>query len=286
MAEELDNELEVEDAENSENDATGENTEGAENEITGEESENNAETEFTVTIEGEEELAKDPNWLKNLRKENREFKKKQKELERQLAEITNKEKQDVEIGPKPTLSDSDIDYNTDKYAEKLAAWIERKQKVVEKENREKDSLKQQQDDYDRKLVIYNEGKTKLPVKDMAEVEDQVKTFLSPQKQGIIVKCAKNPALLVYAIGSNEATLKKLAAITDLAEFSYTLGELENKMKTSNKRVPETQPEKTITGSGSKTSSIDKQLEKLRDEAAKTGNMSKVHAYKRKLREKG
>ena len=289
MAEEETNEeLEVIEPEDTEIELTDDNI-GEVEKKADEPDEKIVETEFVVSIEGEkseseEEQAKDPNWLKNLRKENREMKKKQKEMELKLAEKENKEKTEVEIGKRPTLGDSDIDYDTNLYEKRLADWIERKRLVDEKKVEQEKASKQQQLLWEDKLTSYNEGKKAIPVKDMDDIEDLVKTHLSLVQQSMIVRCAKNPALLVYAIGKNEATLKKIAKITDYAEFAYTLGELENKLKTSNKQVPDTQPEKKITGSGSKSvTSVDKQLEKLREEALKTGDMSKVHAYKRNKR---
>jgi len=60
--------------------------------------------------------------------------------------------------------------------------------------------------------------------------------------------------------------------------------LETKLKvTSRKTAPA--PEKTIKGSGALSGSSDSQLERLREEAARTGDMSKVVAYKQKLKRK-
>jgi len=288
MVDELETEVEVEindeNTENSENDLKE-----TEREESGSADESNLEEEFLVKIDGEkqesdEDLAKDPNWLKNLRKENREFKKKQKELEARLAEKDRKQTELIELGPKPTLSDSDVDYDTVKYESKLADWIERKRFLDESKNKQVQEELKQKSIWEQKITSYNEGKTKIPAKDVNDIEDLVKVHLNPIQQGIIVRCAKNPALFVYAIGKNELTLKRLASISDHAEFAYTIGELENKLKTS-KRVPETSPEKVVTGSGSKSIlSSDKELERLREEAYKTGDMSKVHAYKRKKKQ--
>jgi hypothetical protein len=40
------------------------------------------------------------------------------------------------------------------------------------------------------------------------------------------------------------------------------------------------PERVVTGTGRSSGAVDSTLERLREEAARTGNMSKVVAYKR------
>jgi len=50
------------------------------------------------------------------------------------------------------------------------------------------------------------------------------------------------------------------------------------------RKPATAPEKVLTGTGSTSGSVDSTLDKLRAEAEKTGDYTKVTAYKRKLKQ--
>lgn len=248
------------------------------------------EEEFKVEIEGEtsndeeEEVAlkKEPGWLKNLRKENRELKKKLKESSNNQSE--QKEKV-ISLPAKPKLDDPEIDYDVDKFEIKLTEWHDKKRKVDEVEAEKANKIKEDQLAWETKVSKYNEGKGKLPVKDIDEIEDVVKSSLSIAQQSIIIQGASNPALLVYALGKNKATLARLAAIKNPIEFTWEISKLEDKLKTSKSKKPETLPEKTISGSGVKIQSSDSKLEKLRTEAEKTGNYTKVNAYKRELRGK-
>ncbi|MNR63710.1 hypothetical protein D3C85_1861090 [compost metagenome] len=45
------------------------------------------------------------------------------------------------------------------------------------------------------------------------------------------------------------------------------------------------PERTVSGAGSKVGATDAQLDKLRAEAERTGNYTKLMEYKKKQREK-
>jgi hypothetical protein len=54
----------------------------------------------------------------------------------------------------------------------------------------------------------------------------------------------------------------------------------------NKRKPKTAPEKTIKGTGSISGTVDSNLDRLRAEAERTGDYSKVMQYKRKKRKAG
>lgn len=252
-----------------------------------EESQNLENEELSLTFDGEEseeteeELEKkDPSWLKNLRKKEREQRKRIKELEKQVA---SKNEELPKIGPKPKLDDADIDYDTEKYDNALTKWFEDKKKVEEEESKREATVKSQQEAFNQKLSLYNEAKTKLPVKNFNEIEEEVTSILSIAQQSVIVKVADDPAKLVYALGKNVKTLQKAASFNDLIDFTAFISKLETKLKTSSAKTPVTLPEKVITGSGKPASTFDKELEKLRTEAEKTGDLSKLNAYKRKLK---
>ena len=67
------------------------------------------------------------------------------------------------------------------------------------------------------------------------------------------------------------------------KFSFAVAKLETQLKVTNRKAPP--PEKTVkTGTG-RASAVDSTLERLREEAAKTGDMTKVIAYKRQQRAK-
>lgn len=245
------------------------------------------EEHFSVTIEGEpeeeteEELEKkDPNWIKNLRKGFKEQKKRIRELENQVSK--KDEVEVVKLNPKPKLNDPDIDYDTEKYDEKLAQWFEDKRKVEHEEKKRQDIVKKQQESFQNKFNSYTESKSKLPVKDFNEVEAEVVSILSKSQQSVIVKIADDPAKLVYALGKNSKILEQLSKIEDLIEFTAFITKLESKLKISIvKTAPP--PEKQISGERGRVISNDNKLDQLRKEAERTGDYTKINAYKKSLK---
>ena len=241
------------------------------------------EDEVVVTIgEGspssdDEETTSAPQWVKDLRKEHRELKREKRELERRLQSVTEEEIKPVKLGEKPTLAGEDFD--SEVYERKLAEWYDRKREVDEQVKAAKAEKENQQKAWKTKLDTYEAKKVGVKVKDFAEAEDVARDILSITQQGIILQGAKDPALLVYAIGKNETKAREIAAITDPVEFAFAAAALEAQLKVSKRKAPA--PEKTISGSAKSGGAIDSTLERLRAEAEKTGDLSKVIAYKRK-----
>ena len=77
-----------------------------------------------------------------------------------------------------------------------------------------------------------------------------------------------------------AKARELAKITDLPKFIAELVRVETQVKTMPKPKTAPQPERVIRGSGPLPASSDKQLDRLRAEADKTGDRTKVAAYLR------
>ena len=85
-------------------------------------------------------------------------------------------------------------------------------------------------------------------------------------------------------GKNKKKLEELSSIKDPVKFAFAVAKVEAQLKVTNKkRIPK--PETTIKSSGGSASAVDSTLERLREEALKTGNMTKLHEYKRKQRNK-
>jgi hypothetical protein len=88
--------------------------------------------------------------------------------------------------------------------------------------------------------------------------------------------------VVYAIGKNPKIAKELMSIKRPVEFAVAVVNLEAQLKITNKRsMPE--PERVVLGSARSSGVVDSALERLREEAARTGNMTKVIQYKRNKR---
>ncbi len=74
--------------------------------------------------------------------------------------------------------------------------------------------------------------------------------------------------------------KELADLGETVEFAFEAGFLEATVNIENRKA-QVLPEKKVTGSGRISGSVDKTLDRLRSDAEKTGDYSKVFAYKRK-----
>ena len=94
-----------------------------------------------------------------------------------------------------------------------------------------------------------------------------------------------PVLVVYALGKNPKKAKELASITDPGKFAFAVAKMEAQLKVNPAKRPPA-PERAITGSSAPISgTVGSTLERLRAEAEKTGDMTKVIRYRNQLREK-
>jgi hypothetical protein len=245
------------------------------------------EEELIVTI-GEEappqqdEDTKAPEWLRNVRKQNREQAKKIRVLEQQLAQAQPRE-QTPQLGPKPTLES--CDYDADLFERKLDAWKERKLVSDRQQAEARDAEAKRQEYFNSKFEAYSTRKAEVigKIKDFADVEETVLDALNDTQRGVVLAHAKDPALLLYAIGKDEKRLQELAKLSDPVEFIFAVARMETQMRTQS-RKPASAPETRITGSAPSPGS-ETQLNKLREAAEKTGDYTKVIAYKNQLKSK-
>lgn len=219
----------------------------------------------------EDEAAKAPQWVRDLRKRARDLERENRELK------AGKEPEPEQLGSKPTRES--CDYDDDEYDRQLEAWYERKRETDAAEQRRKDAEREQATTWQGKLSRYAEGRTTLGAKDYEDAETHVVDTLTVTQQGIIVQGADNPALVTYALGKNPSRLKELAAIADPIEFAFAVSKLEVQLKVKDRNNPPP-PEKSVRGASGASLGGDTTLDKLRAEAAKTGDYSKVVAYRR------
>lgn len=225
----------------------------------------------------EQEVAKAPEWVRELRRQNAEAKKRIRELEAEKNVVTGT----VTIGPKPTLES--CDYDPELFEHRLNTWVNENAKAEAAKDEQRRAEQAQQEAFERKVAAYNEAKAKLPVADFDDAEAVLIDTFDATQQGLLVKVAKQPAIFAYGLGKNPSRAKALAAIKDPVDFIAEAVRMEVEMKQqSGKRVPA--PEKRVTGGGvAGAASTDSTLERLREEAARTGDYTKVNAYKRGLR---
>jgi len=245
------------------------------------------EDEVMVTIGEEapppEEHAQAPEWVRELRKQHRQLQREKRDLEEKLKSVSQPTaERPIAVGKKPTLEEHD--YDADKYETELAEWFERKRKADETEARARAAEVEANQAWQAKLDGYGKAKADLKVRDFEDAEAQVSETFSVTQQGVLLQGADNPALLVYALGKNPSKAKELASIKDPVKFAFAVAKLETQLKVQNRKAA-TPPEKTVRGTGPVSGAVDSTLERLRAEAEKSGDFTKVMAYKRQQRAK-
>ena len=220
----------------------------------------------------------DSSVIRRLRTIHKEKETENRNLRRQLAE--NAETNPV--GVKPTLES--CDHDDAKYEKDLNTWYGKKS---EQDQRHAEvTAKQKRDDeaWQKKLDSHGEKSTALKVQDYDIAQETAFESLSITQQGLIIQAADNSANVFYALGRSKKHLEELSAIKDPLKFTAAMSKMEVQIKVT-KRTPGTKPEGEVKGSGNPTNPGSNELEKLRAEAEKTGDNSKVVAYRKAQRDK-
>ena len=249
----------------------------------GEDEDGNEDDEVVVSIGEEapppEEHQQAPEWVRELRKQHRELQRKNRELEEQLQAKT--ETKPVKLGAKPTLED--YDYDAGKYEAALTDWFEQKRLADAEAEESRKAEEAQKQAWQEKLDRYGKEKSELKVRDYEDAESVAQELFSVTQQGIVLQGADSPALVIYALGKNPKKAKEIADITDPVKFAFAVAKLEKDLKVST-RKPVPPPERKVSGTAPVSGSVDSTLEKLRSEAEKTGDYTKVIQYKRQKKE--
>jgi hypothetical protein len=222
-----------------------------------------------------DEQAHAPGWVKELRKANREKEKRIRELEAKLTQTT--EKKPVALGAKPKLED--FDYDADKFESALTDWFERKRQADTEANKLQQAEQAQKQAWQEKLEGYGKAKAELKVRDFEDAEAVAQELFNITQQGVVLQGADNPALVIYALGKNPKKAAELAKIEDPVKFAFAVAKLEKELKVTNRKAAPA-PERMVSSTGRVSGAVDSTLERLRAEAEKTGNYTKVLQYKR------
>ena len=224
-----------------------------------------------------EEEAQAPEWVRELRRTNREDKRRIRELEEKLNTTKAAETKPAALGKKPALDD--YDYDTEKFEQALTAWYDRKREADQAAAQAEVAQKEQQKAWQAKLDAYGKAKADLKVKDFDDAEAVAQDVFNVTQQGIMLQGAENPALVIYALGKNPKKAKEISTITDPVKFAFAVAKLETQLKVTQRKAATT-PERTVQGTGNKSGTVDSTLERLRTEAAKSGDFTKVVQYKK------
>lgn len=276
--------------EDSDSDDSDESDDSQDEEVAGDEvNDEDGEDRIVISMDGEDLTQEDeeqkhaPSWVKELRKASREKDKKIRELEAKINAGTSSVTKPLTLPTKPKLED--FDYDPDVYEEKIGEWFETKRR----HDAQVEASKKAQDDAEKawqdKLTSYGKAKADLKVRDYEDAETYVQDKFNITQQGIILQGLENPALVVYALGKNHKKAAELAGIADPVRFAVAIGKLETQLKVTTRKSPPPPP-KTVSGTGRVSGAVDSTLDRLRTEAEKTGDYTKVLKYKQQKKKTG
>jgi hypothetical protein len=239
--------------------------------------------EVVVSI-GEEsppqEQEKAPEWVRELRRKHREATRENQELRARLETA----KPVTTVPAKPTIES--CDYDADVFEQRFSAWSEAK-RIADAEAEKAEAAKREQSKaWNDTLTQFVEAKKATKIRGYEDAEDAVKEVLSEVQQNILVGTfdAQTAVNLIAVLGANQKRARELAAITDPLKYVRELTKLEGQVKVT-ARKPATAPERTVkSGSAPIGGSSEAILARLEEEADRTGDRTKVAAYRRKLRE--
>ena len=265
----LDDEQDIEDGQDDEQDADGEEAESQDD------SDDDA-LDFSFDDDGDSsdpfKGQEAPEWVKKVREENRE-------LKRQLKQRESQQFEQQVLREKPTLDDHD--YDSDAFEQDYAQWLTEKQQVDAQVHAERQKYQQYHERYKADVDAI---KAKAP--DYDEVELSVVDVLSEQKQGLLQMLVDNPAKVVYALGKNSpAQLERLSKLDDI-QFAKQIVLMEMQMSSKTKSRNQNKPKPKTHELEGAAGGADTRLAKLEAEADRTGDRSKVAAYKKQLKSKG
>lgn len=286
---ELDEEDNIDPIEDNQEDESQENSEETQDESSQSDDETSEDEEFVITVGDEEPEPSDeddfsgkpaPTWVKELRKKEREARKRIKELEAQVQQAKPTEKP-IEVGPKPKLAD--FDYDEDQFESAVEQWHERKRQVEQQQAAKQAEEEKAQQAWQAKMQSYEERRQNVAskVRDFEEVEEAAKDKLTATQQGILIHAAENPELILYHLGKNPKKAQELSEITDPIQFAFAAAKLDSQMKIQT-RKPSTQPERKPSGSAGLSGVVDQKLAQLEAKAAKTGDRTELIKYKKSL----
>jgi len=240
--------------------------------------------EFELVVEGSapSPAPKDAAAWARLRKEAAAAKAEASELKRKL-DSQGQVATAPNPGEKPTLES--CDYNPEVFEAKLDAWKTAVAQKAQADQAATIAAQKAQETWAQRRSVYSRSKEELARQLPAyeELETVVRGALNPSQQDVIIHVAENPARVVAALGQNPKLAQEFGETMDPILLASKIARLEARINVK-KKTPIPPPEKKVGGSGPTSGTVDSTLDRLRAEAAKTGDLSKVNEYKRKKRQ--
>lgn len=235
---------------------------------------------FLTFDEGDDaERPEDSSTMRELRAKLREEQRRRHELEKQIAP------KDDDIGPKPTLES--CGYDEGLFEQELDAWKDKNGAKARKAEDARKAQEAQQQEWAGHVQTFDAKVKELKIPDF---EDAVAEVLGHFGEGIGADTLKHAIVksqdprMVVALKNSPAALARLVALkNDPIGLAMAIGELKGKARVARRNAPP--PENLARGSAPKAAAGDKELERLEKEADRTGDRSKVIAYRREQRRK-
>ncbi|HCR0680666.1 phage capsid protein [Klebsiella aerogenes] len=194
-----------------------------------------------------------PQWVKDLRKNNREKDKELRELRRQLEEIQSKpaevrQPQSDALPPKPTLES--CDYDEAAFEQAVTDWHEKKSRAEQQKQQHERQQQEYQQRFQQRVEAHKQRAAKLPVRDYQEMEAIVLSELPPVQQEIIIHCAdEGSELIAYGLGKSQQLRQRVAAETDPIRAAFLLGQISKQVSLAPKPKKAIKPEPEVRGGG-------------------------------------
>ena len=196
------------------------------------------------------------------------------------------------IAPDPDDFDGG-EYDPDFVAKREAYEASRYEKISENQFQKQRAIAEQQAQVRERDEAIRVSQQKhydkvesMKIKGYAEAEDKVIESLGYDTVNVLIQKFKDPHVLFYYLGKNKDEMAYSASLAkkDPLQFVIHMAQLEKELQVKTKSKTAPNPDTPLEG-GIPASKSDAKLDRLRAEAQKTGDMSKLMAYKQSLANK-
>ncbi|MDW2635892.1 phage capsid protein [Citrobacter portucalensis] len=195
-----------------------------------------------------------PQWVKDLRKNNREKEKELRELRRELEQFKSKpaEQQPMQqvdvIPPKPTLES--CDYDEVAFEQAVTDWYEKKSRAEQSKQQQQRQQQEYQQRFQQRVEAHQKRASTLPVKDYQQMEEIVRTEVPDLHKEILIHCAdEGSELIAYGLGKSQQLRQRVAAETDPLRAAFLLGQISKQVSLAPKARKAIKPEPEVRGGG-------------------------------------
>lgn len=195
-----------------------------------------------------------PQWVKDLRKNNREKEKELRELRRELEQFKSKPAeqqpmQQVDVIPqKPTLES--CDYDEVAFEQAVTDWYEKKSRAEQSKQQQQRQQQEYQQRFQQRVEAHQKRASTLPVKDYQQMEEIVRTEVPDLHKEILIHCAdEGSELIAYGLGKSQQLRQRVAAETDPLRAAFLLGQISKQVSLAPKARKAIKPEPEVRGGG-------------------------------------